>query len=135
VALIPATVSPFPVLGVWSADWLYMYDGGQAVWRNTPLTAELLERPPLFGATAIPLWLIRDGLPSFQVACAVAAASLLGAIRHTAGLLGGGRAWPGWLFLAAGSLFFLHHTATCWGKQLAAALIVAGVALMGQARR
>ena len=134
VALVPATLSPFPVLGVWSGDWLHMYDSGQAVWRGGEFTPALLERPPLGGAIAVPLWLVRDGLASYQLATAVASAALLAVVVHGVRQWGGVSAWAA-VPAVAGSMFFLHHTAAAWVKPLAAASVVAAVLLGGQARR
>jgi hypothetical protein len=135
VALVPALASPFPVLGVWSGDWLQMYDAGIAVWQSGAFTRELLERPPLGGATAIPLWELRPGLPSYQLACTVASAALLGVALYAYRAFGGKRLGMVVLIPTAGSVFFLHNTAACWAKPLAAGLIVGGLTLLWQARQ
>lgn len=125
ISVLVASLSPFPVVGSWSGDWFLLYKMGQSVLGGT-LQADLLARPPLFGAAAVPLWIVAGGLPSYQIMAAVASASAVTAmfalIDHY---------WPRtprfvvWPLLA--SPFFLNHTAAAWGKFLAAGLILAAI--------
>src|SRR5207249_3237255 len=110
----------FPVLGSWSGDWLQMYQMGEAVAAgNVPST--MLARPPLFGASTAPLWLIEPGLIPYQLMAAVASAAAITTtfrfmrfLRPNAGLM--------LLVPLVISPFFLHNTAAAWSKLLAGAL-------------
>lgn len=133
--LAAVLLTPFPGMGVWSTDWLYVYQAGQAVLGNLPYGGPMLERPPLGGASCIPLWLVADGLPTFQVWSAVTSTALVLVARELYAELGGTR--DGvlvWLPLLA-SCFFLHHTMLGWAKFLAAGLTVGGLLLMYRAER
>jgi hypothetical protein len=131
--LAAVLLTPFPGMGPWSMDWLYVFQSGQAVMGNLPYGGPMLERPPLGGASCIPLWLIADGLPTFQVWSAVTSAALvlvgMELYRELGGTRGGVRVW---LPLLAGC-FFLHHTMLGWAKFLAAGLTLSGVLLMCRA--
>ena len=131
--LAAVLLTPFPGMGPWSMDWLYVFQTGQAVMGNLPYGGPMLERPPLGGASCIPLWLIADGLPTFQVWSAVASAALvlvgMELYHELGGTRGGVRVW---LPLLA-SCFFLHHTMLGWAKFLAAGLTLSGLLLMRRA--
>lgn len=122
VAVLAASISPFPVLGNWSGDWLLLYQMGQAVAGGT-LPADMLARPPLFGAATAPLWIVGTGLIPYQLMAAAASASAVTAATH---VLRAKHAFGFAVFLPLLlSPFFLHHTAAAWSKLLAAGLIVA----------
>lgn len=125
VAVAICCISPFPVLGVWSGDWLVYYRSGHAILTGN-MPVDLLGRPPLFGAGAIPLWLVRDGLPSYQIFCAVASAGLISVMHYALGRFRPGRRHLPLLCLVAITPFILHNSAAAWSKQLAAALLLAG---------
>jgi hypothetical protein len=122
LALVPTVISPFPVLGEWSGDWWICYQQGQAILTGN-FSAGLLQRPPLFGAAALPLWGFNGGLASFQIMTAVSSAGLLSAVLHAIEYFRGAVRL---LVLAPlfFSAFFLHHTAACWSKPLAAGLLL-----------
>jgi hypothetical protein len=122
VSVLAASVSPFPVLGAWSGDWLLMYEMGQAV-MSGDLPANMLARPPLFGASAAPLWLLQSGLIPYQLMAAVASAAAMTAVLHFIHFLRPGASRLLLLPLLI-SPFFLHHTAAAWPKLLAGALIL-----------
>ena len=127
VALVPAVFSPFAILGTWDGDWLLLFQGGQAIFAGEPLTGKMLERPPMFGASAAPLWCLQNSLASYQVFCAVMSAGLLVQLHAMTK-----RYFPNcqpWVVvgLFALSAFFLHHTAACWGKLMAGSFMLAAV--------
>jgi hypothetical protein len=121
-SVLAASVSPFPVLGSWSGDWLTIYEMGQAVAGGT-LPANMLARPPLFGAATLPLWLVRDGLAPYQLMAAVASAASLGATADFLRFVQP-RARNLWLLPLILSPFFLHNTAAAWSKLLAGAFVL-----------
>jgi hypothetical protein len=128
--LAAVLLTPFPCMGVWSTDWVYVYQSGQAVMGHLSYGGPMLERPPLGGSSVIPLWLMADGLLTFQVWSAVASMALVLVAREVYADLGGTRdGVPVWLPLLA-SCFFLHHTMVGWAKFLAAGLTVGGLLLM-----
>src|SRR5262249_40369089 len=134
VALVPTVFSPFPVIGLWGVDWLLFCGAGKALWEGGQLTPVLLQRPPLFGVGTAPLWLfLSDTLIPYQIFSASMWAAAL-----AAGLFAMDRFWPDisrrqLLAPLALSVFFLHNTATCWGKLMAAAfLIAAATDLLGE---
>src|ERR1051326_1434721 len=125
VALLPAVISPFPIVGIWNGDWFYLFKAGQTLWEGGRLSFESLQRPPLFGAGAAPLWLFADGLIPYQIFSAVMSAGTLGSCLFAAD-----RFWPTlsrFRLLAplVCSVFFLHHTAACWAKLAAAGFVLA----------
>ena len=133
--LAAVLLTPFPGMGVWSTDWLYVFQTGQAVIGNLPYGGPMLERPPLGGASCIPLWYLVDGLPTFQVWSAVTSAALVMVAMELYRELGGMRTGVRvWLPLLA-SCFFLHHTMLGWAKFLAAGLTLAGLFLMARPER
>ena len=125
VSVLAASISPFPVLGSWSGDWLVLYQMGEAVAAGD-LPKNMLTRPPLFGASTVPLWLLQPGLIPYQLMAAVASASAITTtfrfVRHL-------RANARLILLVplVISPFFLHHTAAAWGKFLAGGLVVAAL--------
>jgi hypothetical protein len=132
LALVPAVISPFPVIGDWSGDWLLCYQQGQAIYTGQIFSSQLLERPPLFGAATLPLWTFGAGLAPFQIMSAVASAALLGAVIYAIDYFRAGNATKnlGRIIPLAPLLvspFFLHHTAACWSKPLAGALVLVGL--------
>jgi hypothetical protein len=122
VSVLAASVSPFPVLGSWSGDWLTIYEMGQAV-ASGDLPRSMLARPPLFGAATLPLWLFRDGLAPYQLMAAVASAASLGATADFLRFVQP-RARNLWLLPLVLSPFFLHDTAAAWSKLLAGAFVL-----------
>jgi hypothetical protein len=135
LALVPTLISPFPILGVWSGDWLYMYDTGQAVMTSSRFPSELLERPPLGGAMTIPLLYFKNTLSTFQLGTAVASGAFLATIWQGYQMMGGRLSFAFIMAIATGSMFFLHHTATAWVKPLAAAMVLATIQLGWMARK
>lgn len=125
VALVPALASPFPILGTWDGDWLFLFKAGRTLWESGTLSGESLQRPPLFGAGAGPLWVFADGLASFQIFAAVMSAGALGACLFVADKLAPGISRIRLLAPLVLAPFFLHHTAACWGKLMAAGLLLA----------
>jgi hypothetical protein len=125
VAVLAASLSPFPVLGEWSGDWLHLYRMGQSVIHGT-LPSNMLARPPLFGAAATPLWILGGGLIPYQLMAAVASAA---ALTATSAFIEDFRPTSprAVLLPLLISPFFLHHTAAAWSKLLAAGLILAAV--------
>jgi len=125
IALLPALFSPFPILGTWDGDWFFLYQAGQTVWEGGRLSPESLQRPPLFGAAAAPLWIFAEGLIPFQIFSAVMSAGVLAAsffaLHHFVPRTSRLRV----IALLVMAPFFLHHTAACWGKLMAAGLLVA----------
>lgn len=88
------------------------------------LDANLLSRPPLFGAATAPLWLFQGGLPPFQLMSVVASAApvtvmfgLLRKLRPNASLL--------FLVPFLISPVFLHHNAAPLGEAMMAGLLIA----------
>ena len=77
VALVPIAISPFPILGNWGGDWLFLFKSGRELVEGVPMTAGTLQRPPLFGAAAVPLWIVADGLVPFQLFAAVMSGGVL----------------------------------------------------------
>lgn len=133
--LAAAILTPFPGMGVWSTDWLYNYQTGLGVLGRLPYGGPMLERPPLGGASCIPLWMIAEGFPTFQVWSAVTSTALVLVARELYRELGGTRQGARvWLPLLASS-FFLHHTMLCWAKFMAAGLTLSGLLLMHRATR
>jgi len=133
LSVIASALSPFPVLGNWAGDWYHLYDMGLHV-MNGALPAEMLARPPLFGAATVPLWLLAPGLIPYQMMSAVAAASAVLAMLYFVDCF-----WPKlprWPLLLPllMSPFFLNNTAAAWGKLLAGGLILAALAEAGQRR-
>lgn len=125
--LAAVLLTPFPGMGVWSTDWYYVYRSGQALMGQWTFGGPLLERPPLGGASCIPMWLIQDGVPTFQVWSAVASTALIMVLKEIYSELGGKRKGVlVWLPLLA-SCFLLHHTMFGWAKMMAAALTLAGL--------
>jgi len=124
-ALFAAAVSPFPILGTWSGDWLILYDMGRGVVERS-LDASQLSRPPLFGAASSPLWLFRGGLPPFQLMSVVVSAAT---VTTLFGLLRKWRPTASLSYLVPFLLspVFLHHNAAAWGKLMTAGLLIAGV--------
>jgi hypothetical protein len=133
VAVLAASLSPFPVLGHWEGDWLLLYEMGQSVIQGH-LAGDMLARPPLFGAAAAPLWIVSHGLIPYQLMAAVASASaatvMFSFIEHFRP-----RAPRIVLLPFLLSPFFLHNAAAAWSKPLAAGLIVAAVIEGLSARR
>jgi hypothetical protein len=133
VAVLAASLSPFPVLGNWSGDWLLLYQMGQSVVHGA-LPSDMLARPPLFGAAAAPLWILGSGLIPFQLMAAVASAAMVTTTFSFIEYF-----WPApprvVLLPLLMSPFFLHNTAAAWSKPLAAALILAAVTDGLRARR
>jgi hypothetical protein len=125
VALVPAVVSPFPVIGLWGGDWLLIFDAGRTLWEGGQLSIASLQRPPLFGAATSPLWLLSDGLIPFQILSAVMSAGTLGACLFAADHFWPRISRPRLLAPLVLSVFFLHNTAACWGKLAAAAFLLA----------
>jgi hypothetical protein len=125
LALVPALLSPFPIAGTWDGDWLFLYEAGQSLWKGTDLTAESLQRPPLFGGGASFLWLFQGGLIPFQIYAAVMSAGTIGACVFALRRHGCHITLRRLLPLLVLTPFFLHHTAACWGKLMAAGLLVA----------
>jgi hypothetical protein len=125
VAVLAASISPFPVLGNWEGDWMLLYKMGQSVMDGV-LPADMLARPPLFGGAATPLWILWNGLIPYQLMAAVASAA---AVTATFSFIE--ELWPetpiSGLIPLLVSPFFLHHTAAAWSKLLAAALILSAV--------
>ncbi len=121
LALVPLVAVPFPLPGDWGGDWLVALEAGRHLLSGERFTPELLARPPLFGAAAIPLMAFGPVAASFQVFCAVASAGLL-QVFQTA--LGADRSRR-WLWIPAGSIFFLQITANAWSKFLCAAFLLA----------
>jgi len=134
LALVPAIISPFPVLGTWDGDWLFLYEAGQSLWKGTELTAESLQRPPLFGAGASLLWIFQEGLTPFQIYAAVMSAGAVGACVFALRMFGCNIALKRLLPLLVLTPFFLHHTAACWGKLMAAGLLVAAGAELASSK-
>lgn len=125
VSVLAASLSPFPVLGSWSGDWLILYQMGEAVIAGD-LPRTMLTRPPLFGASTAPLWLLQSGLIPYQLMAAVASAAAVTATFHFMRFL---RPNASRLLLVPLMLspFFLHHTAAAWSKMLAGALVLAAL--------
>ncbi len=125
LALVPALASPFPIIGTWDGDWLILYQSGLCLWEGTVMSAESLQRPPLFGGGVSLLWLFMDGLIPFQIFATVMAAGTLGAVWFAMGRLE--LRVSSWrvLVLLVLTPFFLHNTAACWGKLMAAGLLLA----------
>src|SRR6266536_117327 len=86
VSMLAASLSPFPVLGDWSGDWLILYRMGESV-LGGDLPSNMLTRPPLFGAATAPLWIVADGLIPYQIMAAVASAASVTATLHFVRLL------------------------------------------------
>jgi hypothetical protein len=125
VAVLAASVSPFPVLGNWNGDWTICYQTGQAV-VGGDLPVAMLGRPPLFGSATAPLWIFSSGLIPYQLMAAVASAA---AVTATLSFIE--EFWqdaPSYVLLPLlASPFFLHHTAAAWSKLLAAALVLSAI--------
>lgn len=123
VALFAASVSPFPILGSWSGDWLHGYELGRALLAGE-LPGSMLARPPLFGGAMVPLHLIVGDLASLQVMASVASAGAGLAVMELGAAVF--RRAPPLKFLLPLllSVFFLHHTAAAWSKLMAGGLLV-----------
>lgn len=121
MALIPLVAAPFALPGGWGGDWLVALGSGVSILQGTPFTAELLARPPLFGAASIPALLLGPTMAGFQVFCAVASACALQMFRSG---LKSGASWR-LIWILAGSIFFLQISANAWPKLLSAAFLFA----------
>jgi hypothetical protein len=133
LAVLAASLSPFPVLGWWSGDWLFMYRMGLAVDAGD-LPRTLLARPPLFGGSTIPLWLLQPGFASYQLMAAMASAAVVTTTLHFMRFLRPSVSLI-WLLPLVISPFFLHHTAAAWSKPLASALVLAAMIEAVQLKR
>lgn len=125
IALLPALFSPFPILGTWDGDWLFLYESGRTVLEGGTFSSESLQRPPLFGAATIPLWLFSEGLVPYQLFATVMSAGALGACLFALHRFAPACPSPARIILFIVIVpFFLHHTAAAWGKLMAAALLI-----------
>jgi len=122
---LAVAVVPFPIVGSWSGDWYLNLRVGQAVTAGM-LPAEMLKRPPLFGAATAPLWVVADGLVPFQIFAAVSSAATLLAIHHVMRWLRSGIGLM-WLMPLLATPFFLHDTAALWAKLIAGAFVILAV--------
>jgi hypothetical protein len=121
LALIPLLAAPFALPGAWGGDWLLALKGGQYILSGENFSPELLARPPLFGASAIPLLLLGSPMIAFQIFCAVGSAGTLQVFRAELGP----KSDPRLLWILAGSIFFLQITANAWAKFLCAGYLLA----------